>query len=105
MYMTIWIANQTIPWMTKLGVTTGTADGTNLVAALDQGGSPITYVFTQIFAKENLTGAAVIAVLYLVCLLYTVFSMRKMKKAQEKSLRNTNDTQKSEVEYKGEVTA
>lgn len=61
MYMTIWISNQTIPWMTKLAEVTGSLQGGGRVAALDQGGSPITYVFTQLFVKENLSGAAVIA--------------------------------------------
>lgn len=102
MYMTIWIANQTIPWLTQLGVTTGTADGTNLVAALDQGGSPVTYIFTQIFAKENLTGVAVITGIYLVCLIYSIFAMRKLKKNLEKS---STDTIKNEVECEGEITA
>ena len=102
MYMTIWIANQTIPWLTQLGVTTGTADGTNLVAALDQGGSPVTYIFTQIFAKENLAGAAVIAGIYLVCLIYSIFAMRKLKKNQEKS---STDTIRNEAECEGEITA
>lgn len=46
MYMTIWIANQTIPWMTALAKTTGATDGSNPVAALDQGGSPLTYLYT-----------------------------------------------------------
>ena len=61
MYMTIWISNQTISWMTKLAEVTGSLQGGGRVAALDQGESPITYVFTQLFVKENLSGAAVIA--------------------------------------------
>ena len=80
MYMTIWISNQTIPWMTKLAEVTGSLQGGGRVAALDQGGSPITYVFTQLFVKENLTGAAVIAVIYGACLAFTVYSMKKQKK-------------------------
>lgn len=80
MYLTIWIANETIPWMTKLAEVTGSTDGSQMVAALDQGGNPITYVFTQIFVKENLKGMAVVAALYIVCLVFTIFSMRKYKK-------------------------
>lgn len=80
MYMTIWISNQTIPWMTKLAEVTGSLQGGGRVAALDQGGSPITYVFTQIFAKENLSGAAVIAAIYAACLAFTVYSVKKQKK-------------------------
>lgn len=84
MYMTVWIANQTIPWMTALGKATGTADA-GLVAALDQGGNPLTYVFTQIFAKENISGAAVIAVIYGACLLYTVIGIRRKTHAAVRS--------------------
>lgn len=80
MYMTIWITNETVPWVTKLATVTGTSDGTNLVAALDQGGSPLTYVFTQIFARENLTGAVIIAGIYSMCLLYAIFSVKKNTK-------------------------
>lgn len=79
MYMTIWIANETIPWMTKLAKVTGSMSGDSMVAALDQGGSPVTYVFTQIFTRENIGGAAVIAAIYAVCLVFTIFSMKKYK--------------------------
>lgn len=83
MYMTIWIANETIPWMTELAKATGSTDGSQMVAALDQGGNPLTYVFTQIFARENIGGAVVIAAIYAVCLVFTVFSMRKYKQNME----------------------
>lgn len=72
MYMTIWIANETIPWVTALGQSTGMAGGVGRLAALDQGGCPITYVFTQIFARSNMTGMAVIAAVYVVCLAFAV---------------------------------
>lgn len=77
MFMTIWIANQTIPWMTALASTTGSTDGSSLVAALDQGGSPITYIYTQLCTRENLTGLAVIAVIYAVCLIFAVRCSKK----------------------------
>lgn len=80
MYMTIWIANETIPWLTALAQVTGSTDGSRMVAALDQGGSPITYVFTQIFVRENIGGAVMIAVIYTVCLLFTIVSMKKYQK-------------------------
>lgn len=80
MYMTIWIANETIPWLTALAQVTGSTDGSRMVAALDQGGSPITYVFTQIFVRENIGGAVMIAVIYTVCLLFTIVSMKKHQK-------------------------
>lgn len=80
MYMTIWIANETIPWMTELAKVTGSLSGDHMVAALDQGGSPLTYVFTQIFVSENITGMIIIAGIYLGCLAFAVVFMRKYKR-------------------------
>lgn len=79
MFMTIWIANETIPWMTALAHTTGSTDGTNLVAALDQGGCPITYIFTQLFVQENIAGLAVIAVIYAICMGFAVKYSKRRK--------------------------
>lgn len=77
MFMTIWIANQTIPWMTALAATTGSTDGSSMVAALDQGGSPITYIYTQLFTRENVAGLIVIAAIYMVCLIFAVRCSKK----------------------------
>ncbi len=77
MFMTLWIANQTIPWMTTLAETTGATDGKNAIAAMDQGGCPITYIFTQIFTRESLVGAAVIAVIYGICILFAIRCSKK----------------------------
>ena len=72
MYVTIWIANQAIPWTTALAKSVNLTKGASQIAALDQGGSPITYMFTQIFTRENLAGLAMIAVIYAICLVFTV---------------------------------
>ena len=77
MFMTIWIANQTIPWMTALAKTTGSTDGVNLIAALDQGGCPITYVFTQVFTRENMVGTIGIAVIYIICMIFAIHCSKK----------------------------
>lgn len=72
MFMTIWIANASIGLTTELARVTGTlSDPSAKVAALDQGGSPITYIFTQIFHLTNLTGLIVIAAIYAVGLYMT----------------------------------
>ncbi|WP_317317919.1 PTS transporter subunit IIC [Longibaculum muris] len=76
MTMTIWIANQTIPWMTALATSTGSTSS-GLVAALDQGGSPITYIFTQICTLQNVTGLVVIAVIYAICWIFTIRCSKK----------------------------
>lgn len=77
MFITIWITNQTIPWMTELAVSTGSTDGSSLVAAMDQGGSPITYIFTQIVTRENVVGLAAIGIGYIVCLIFAVRCSKK----------------------------
>lgn len=80
MYITIWIANQTIPWVTKLAVTTGTLTTGGQVAALDQGGCPITYIFTNLFTHENIPGMLIILVTYVICLIFSVRYSRNLKK-------------------------
>ncbi len=77
MFMTIWIANQTIPWMTALAKTTGSTDGSSLIAALDQGGCPLTYIYTQICTMENVAGLAVIAAIYVICMVFAIRCSRK----------------------------
>lgn len=68
MYLTIWITNQMIPWTTALGKMTGTIDGDYLAAAMDQGGSPITYLFVQAVTGESLSGMIGIGLFYTVCI-------------------------------------
>lgn len=79
MYMTIWIANQTIPWITKLGIQTGTIEGERLAAALDQGGSPISYIFVGIFTQQNKSGLLGIGILYFVSIIAAVYYSKKEK--------------------------
>ena len=79
MSVTIWIANQTIPWVTKLATTTGTLTGSGEVAALDQGGSPITYVFTELFTRDNIVGMLFILVFYVICCFFAVKYSKNLK--------------------------
>lgn len=79
MYVTIWIANETIPWVTELGKLSGTISGDSMVAAMDQGGSPITYIFIQIFEKNNLGGLVIIGILYLISVIAAVYQSRMEK--------------------------
>lgn len=80
MFLTIWIANETIPWLTKLGqMTNSIADG-GQIAALDQGGSPITYIFTELFTRENITGLIIITGIYAVSLAASVLKMKQRAK-------------------------
>lgn len=81
MAMTIWIANETIPWLTALGVQTGSIAAGSTIAALDQGGSPLTYLFVQLCTFENVAGLLVIGAIYAVCLLFAVRHSRTRAKA------------------------
>ncbi|MBF0778846.1 PTS galactitol transporter subunit IIC [Streptococcus cuniculi] len=81
MFMTIWIANQSIGLTTKLAETTGTlSDSASRVAALDQGGSPVTYIFTQLFNMTNLIGFVIIGIIYAIGLYLTWTRYKKMEK-------------------------
>ena len=44
---------------------------------MDQGGCPLTYVFTQLFTRENILGLAVIAAIYIVCMAFAVVNYKK----------------------------
>lgn len=83
MYLTIWIANQTIPWVTELAISTNSTNGAAQIAALDQGGSPITYIFTELFTRDNIAGLITIAVIYAVCLVFAVRTSKQRAKALE----------------------
>lgn len=76
MYVTIWIANQAIPWTTALAHTTGTSTAAQ-VAALDQGGSPITYIYTQLCTMQNVSGLIIIGAIYIVCMVFAVMTSKK----------------------------
>ena len=70
MIMTIWITNQTVPWTTALAQQVGALEEGETLAAMDQGGCPLTYVFTQLFTRENIPGLIVIAAIYIVCMVF-----------------------------------
>ena len=77
MAMTIWITNQTVGWTTALGQSVGAVDAGGTLAAMDQGGCPLTYVFTQLFTRENILGMVVIAAIYVVCMVFAVAHSKK----------------------------
>lgn len=81
MSFTMWIANQSIPWLTKLATDTNMLNNSSQIAALDQGGCPITYLFTQIFTGENIPGAIIIGVIYAGCMVAAVYVSKKRKQA------------------------
>lgn len=65
MYITIWIANRTSPWVTSLLSSGGMLEPGQAAACLDQGGCPITYLFTGLLSGESRIGIILIGALYL----------------------------------------
>ncbi|MGI6511577.1 MAG: PTS galactitol transporter subunit IIC [Catenisphaera adipataccumulans] len=76
MYVTIWIANQTIPWLTALAHQTGTSSA-SAIAALDQGGSPITYIYVQLCTMQNVSSLLIIGIIYVICMIFAVKTSKK----------------------------
>lgn len=77
MIVTLLITNQTVAWTTQLAVSTGSAQAGSIVAAMDQGGCPITYIFTSLFTRENMPGLILAAAVYAVCMVFAVLHSRK----------------------------
>lgn len=86
MYITIWIANQSIGLTTQLAKDTGTLkEGVGKVAALDQGGSPVTYIFTQLVHNTNMVGLIIIVAMYLTGLYMTWTRFKKLQRLHEQT--------------------
>lgn len=69
--MTLWIATQMIPHTTQLAIDAGSIAQGSLLAAMDQGGSPITYIAVQLATFQKPIGLTVIGLFYAFCLLLT----------------------------------
>lgn len=82
---TIWIASQAIPWTTALAKSVNLTNGASQVAALDQGGSPITYLYTQIVTQQNIKGLVIIGIIYVICMIFTVRGSKQRAAALKES--------------------
>ncbi|EOI3456278.1 galactitol-specific PTS transporter subunit IIC [Cronobacter turicensis] len=71
MSMTLWIATQTIGLHTQLAANAGALKAGGLMASMDQGGSPVTWLLIQLCTWQNVTGFVVIGVIYLTGVLLT----------------------------------
>lgn len=72
MFMAIWISNQMIGLHTILGENAGQISaGVSQVASLDQGGSPITYILSQIMHNTDMGGLLIIGISYIFCIICT----------------------------------
>lgn len=83
MFITIWIANQTVELQTILAKNAGMLNGASQVGSLDQGGSPITYIMVQIFQRTNILGLIVIGAVYFIGLAMTYRRFRVLKRADD----------------------
>ena len=87
MVMTLWISNQMIGLHTILAANAGQlTDAASRVASMDQGGSPITYILTQIFANTNVMGLAAIGGFYLLCVVMTVIWSKKQYRLMKEEM-------------------
>lgn len=82
MYLTIWITNETIPWVTQLGRLSGTIGEGTTVAAMDQGGSPITYLYVQLLIQENPGGFLLVGMISLACIAAAIYRSRQERGKQ-----------------------
>lgn len=93
MSLTIWISNQTIGLHTILAKNAGQlTDASAKIASLDQGGSPITYILTQVFNTTNATGLICVGGFYIACVIFTYFWYKKGQ--QEMAVAEAREGQK-----------
>ncbi len=70
--MTLWIATQTIDLHTQLAANAGALKvGGGMVASMDQGGSPITYLLIQLLTWQNAVAFFVIGFIYVLGIFLT----------------------------------
>lgn len=79
--MTIWIANKMIPFTTKMALASGALTDTSAkIAALDQGGCQLTYLFSSPFFSNINLGYVLIAVIYILGLILTYKRAKSLEK-------------------------
>lgn len=94
MVMTLWISNQMMGLQTQLAANAGQlTDTAAKVAALDQGGSPVTYIITQAMTMTNIGGFVAIGGFYLLCVIFTIVWSRKQYKAWDAEFGNTVESE------------
>ena len=86
MGITLWIATQTIGLHTQLAANAGALKSGGLVASMDQGGSPITWLLIQLFTWQNVVGFAVIGVIYVAGVLLTWRRARSFAAAEKAAI-------------------
>lgn len=76
MGITIWIANMMVGVHTELAKQTGTI-GSGQVTSLDQGGSPITFILTELLNLQNLIPLIIIGSIYVFSVIFTYVQFKR----------------------------
>ena len=92
MGITLWIATQTIGLHTQLAQNAGALKAGGLVASMDQGGSPITWLLIQLFTWQNVVGFIVIAAIYFTGVLLTWRRARTFIAAEKRAANPQSQT-------------
>ncbi|WP_025119308.1 MULTISPECIES: galactitol-specific PTS transporter subunit IIC [unclassified Serratia (in: enterobacteria)] len=82
MSITLWIATQTIGLHTQLAANAGALKAGGVVASMDQGGSPITYLLIQLLTWQNVVGLVVIGAIYAIGVFLTWRRARQFAQAE-----------------------
>ncbi|MHA7849040.1 galactitol-specific PTS transporter subunit IIC [Serratia sp. D1N4] len=82
MSITLWIATQTIGLHTQLAANAGALKAGGVVASMDQGGSPITYLLIQLLTWQNMAGLLVIGCIYAIGVFLTWRRARQFEQAE-----------------------
>lgn len=90
--ITLWIATQVIPLTTQLAINAGAVSEGSLVAAMDQGGSPITYIMVQLTTWQKPISLVIIGLFYTFCLFLTWKRARYYRLQEQAALSAINMT-------------
>jgi PTS system galactitol-specific IIC component len=92
MSITLWIATQTIGLHTQLAANAGALKAGGVVASMDQGGSPITYLLIQLLTWQNVVGLVVIGVIYATGVFLTWRRARQFAQAEATAKQQTTQS-------------
>lgn len=98
MSITLWIATQTIGLHTKLAANAGALkESSSLVASMDQGGSPVTYLMLELLTLQNVLGLLVIGTIYGIGVFLTWQRARRFVLAERTVIQASIATQKNNI--------
>ena len=92
MGITLWIATQTIGLHTQLAANAGALKAGGMVASMDQGGSPVTWLLIELFTWQNVIGLVVIGAIYFTGVLLTWRRARNFMAAEKAAATQQSQT-------------